>query len=378
MKRGITFFFLLCVLVFQVTLPISAEPVSLPDNGGFLDLPEGWEVLAVEPEKVTFTSPGELAYFQLKWYPRDRFDGIPAFFEEIKEELNATGEGEAFAYQGCDAALADLQFSAGEYLFRGYLLFLEHAEFDLVLLSFASKEAWEMMHDHLLSSLDSYAHRESDLKFPGPISQYLYPFPGPDRYPVSIQTPGGNGLIWYDPGEIDALEVLIEREARILSGYPEGSNEAWRRFYRIIYRDSYQRFSEVHEILETELLADDPDDRELARRLLFWIQGFDYTRTGTLADIQSPLETVIFATGDCDSRGILYSILLEYFGIPSVLMVSSVYEHSLVGVGVSGEGARFSFGGKEWLVAETTDDVEIGLIDRTMADPANWIGVSFY
>ncbi|MCK4543845.1 MAG: hypothetical protein KAU17_16555, partial [Spirochaetales bacterium] len=62
----------------------------------------------------------------------------------------------------------------------------------------------------------------------------------------------------------------------------------------------------------------------------------------------------------------------------SVLMVSSVYEHSLAGVDVSGDGARFSFGGKEWLVAETTDDVEIGLIDRTMADPANWIGVSFY
>jgi hypothetical protein len=45
-------------------------------------------------------------------------------------------------------------------------------------------------------------------------------------------------------------------------------------------------------------------------------------------------------------------------------------------VDVAGGGARFSFEGKQYVVAETTEEVGLGLIERTMAYPKGWIGVS--
>ena len=57
-------------------------------------------------------------------------------------------------------------------------------------------------------------------------------------------------------------------------------------------------------------------------------------------------------------------------------MVSDVYSHAMAAVDLAGSGARFPFGGREWLVAELTAPVTLGQIDSTMADPAGWIGVS--
>ncbi|MCF6336113.1 MAG: hypothetical protein L3J12_10260, partial [Spirochaetales bacterium] len=63
--------------------------------------------------------------------------------------------------------------------------------------------------------------------------------------------------------------------------------------------------------------------------------------------------------------------------IDSILMVSSEYSHSLAGVAVEGPGAHFRYEGTDYLVAETTDNVSIGLIDRNMSDPSKWMGIKF-
>ena len=45
---------------------------------------------------------------------------------------------------------------------------------------------------------------------------------------------------------------------------------------------------------------------------------------------------------------------------------------------IPGEGARIEFEGKSYLVAELTDQVGIGLINKTMADPTQWIPIPFH
>lgn len=97
-----------------------------------------------------------------------------------------------------------------------------------------------------------------------------------------------------------------------------------------------------------------------------------------MSDLDGPLAVAVSGEGDCDSRGLLLAAVLNHFGIDSVLMVSDVYGHSLVGTDVVGNGARFAFGGKNYLVAETTAKVAIGMIDASMADPAKWIGIDFF
>jgi hypothetical protein len=81
--------------------------------------------------------------------------------------------------------------------------------------------------------------------------------------------------------------------------------------------------------------------------------------------------------GDCDSRALLLAILLEQANIPGAIMVSREYSHAMGLADIAGPGARFSAGGKRWLVAETTAAVKIGLIGKGSADPAKWLGVIF-
>jgi len=155
--------------------------------------------------------------------------------------------------------------------------------------------------------------------------------------------------------------------------------DAWTRYYKLIYRDNYSRLKRISRIVDSEI-ADDfeslsPLDK--SSLLLKWIQGFDYVRTGTLSDLMGPIDTVFKEAGDCDSRALLYTMLLEYNGIDSILMVSSEYSHSLTGVAVKGKGAHFNFSGVNYLIAETTANVSIGLIDSTMADPSKWMGIKF-
>jgi hypothetical protein len=76
-------------------------------------------------------------------------------------------------------------------------------------------------------------------------------------------------------------------------------------------------------------------------------------------------------------HGGFYVILLHYFDVDAILMVSSIYSHSMAAVDLDGKGARFPLEGVKYLVAETTDDVELGRIDRSMSNTNAWIGIDF-
>jgi hypothetical protein len=71
-----------------------------------------------------------------------------------------------------------------------------------------------------------------------------------------------------------------------------------------------------------------------------------------------------------------YIILLRQLGFDAILLVSEKYNHAMAAVDIPGEGARFDFEGKGYLVAELTGKAAIGLIDKEMADPAFWLPVT--
>jgi hypothetical protein len=56
-------------------------------------------------------------------------------------------------------------------------------------------------------------------------------------------------------------------------------------------------------------------------------------------------------------------------------LVSSEYRHALAGVDVDGPGARFTFDGTEYLLAEMTTEVDVRQIPANMAGPNKRIGV---
>jgi hypothetical protein len=363
--------------------PLFSEALIL-SNGWGIDPPAGWELIGAEDDTLTFGPPGETAYLQIKRYPGTTWDEGNRMLEETMGKLQAeANEVDVFSYRGRDARFADIIFFPGGGLaFRGYLITFEGHREDIVLMGITDPDLFDSMSMVLLSAMDSFSLGEEDRMNPGPVASYLFPEDDKDRALAEVSFEGSRYSLAYSPIDIEAISYLIEREAILLSTYGESdfAIEAWTRYYRMIYRDSYGRLAPLFRlfdrILNEENVKEEP--RQIASRLLPWIQGFEYIRTGGVSDLVGPLAVAVEMSGDCDSRGLLLASLMNHLGIESVLMVSPRFAHSIVGIDVDGPGARFSFNQKAYLVAETTAEVDLGLIDAAMADPAGWIGIDFF
>jgi hypothetical protein len=73
----------------------------------------------------------------------------------------------------------------------------------------------------------------------------------------------------------------------------------------------------------------------------------------------------------------LWAIILAHADIRAAMMVSRNYSHAMGLADIIGTGARFEAHGIQWLVAETTANVDIGLIAQDTSDPAHWLGILF-
>ena len=371
-KITIPVVFLLC------SFHLPGEEYYIQDYAYFLDLPENWEILdASDPGKLSFTDESRSAVLQIISFSGDRFQSAGEIHGEIGARLNAEGEGAGFIFSGRDAYFSDISFHEDNYRVRGYFISINGRDNDFALLTFSPVDKYDELQDFLLSALDSFSLEYDGRYRPGPVSQFYYPFPGSNPEPVEVAVNGENIRLPVDRKELEAAQVVVEREARILAAYSGNRVNAWQRYYRMIYKDNYHRldsFSDlVFSVLKKEGLIS--RDAELPLELLSWIQGFTYFRTGTLADLLSPLSTAYTASGDCDSRALLYIILLHHLGTDSILLVSSQYSHSVAGVNISGLGARVRFEGRNYLIAEVTEQVDIGLIPRNMANASGWIPV---
>ena len=356
---------------------------QLHPAGYLFDLPEGWGPVG-EPEDqlISFAEKSKSAFFQIYSFPASAFESSGEIYRYIQERLDAGGEAARFAYNGDPAIFADLSFNVSELPVRGYAVFLNGSDFDLVLLTFSLNSEYENNHDALLSALDSFALNEEERTFPGPVSQFYYPLDRVDdparQAEFDLYIDNRPYSLRIDSNQHEASQLVIEREARILASSSGADIDSWERFYRIIYRDNYIRLKPVFELLEEVYGNGSAASGQIAQSILRWLQSWQYTRTGSLSDVLGPIEAVLTSKGDCDSKGLVYVILLHHFKIDAVMFVSSQYGHSICGVDIDGAGARINSEGKSYLVAETTEDVSIGLIAADMADPNAWVSVEFY
>ncbi len=346
----------------------------------FVNMPASWQVDGLEETKFSAVNRAEEAFLLVKYTGGGDFDEAGAMYDYYLGELQAESRGRtAFSYSGNAAELGAIRLPHGGRSHIGYLLCIETLRIDLVAVAFAREENFASYQDMLLSTLDSLSIGENGLMSPGPISQSVSPYPDPEREIFSIRYGEADIPVPMSRQAMQASQELIEREARVLvvyAGTPY-AEEAWQRYYRIIYRDIYRRCRPIYSALRQVLPPGEMSPREIAEELLRWVQGFEYRRLSTVSDCLTPLQAAVQHAGDCDSRGLLLTIMLHYYGIDAILMVSGAYSHSMTAVDVPGGGARFEYNGTAYLVAETTDKVEIGLIDQAMADPNGWIGVDF-
>ena len=354
-----------------------------PVFGYTVDLPIGWQQAEnSDPYHIGFLSPNADAMIQIVALDPSTGASGAEISDYMMAEMGADGEMDEFLYLGSSAALSDISFVTGGLPVRGYMVALNGIDADFAILAFAPTETYDTAHDHLLSAIDSFAIGEQSRLYPGPISQYLHPvsIEGGALAPSStLRFLDRSVSLNADRGATEATVALVDREARILAPYGalerESFEAAWRRYFRMIYRDNFSRLEPVAVQLAQILRQEGMSRVDTPHEILSWLQGFSYVRTGGLSDFQPPLACLSNQSGDCDSLGLTYVILMHHLGFDAILMASDRYAHALAAVDTQGAGARFAFEGRDWLVAELTSPVALGQIAANMADPAGWIGV---
>jgi hypothetical protein len=387
-------FILLCLLVLPAVFSFSA-PLYSPTWGFRIDLPEGDEFTGGDGKnRFSFQHDGG-ALFDAAVY-QGTGTTMKALLDDVNKRLGNQGDVSFFEYRNKLAALIELRFTdpgggSGK-VSEGWGLCVELGSggpplFLALAYGPAGKNDLATLH---LSALDSIVPSEAERRFPGPIMEFGYPR-GAER---AMPLPGLNVTAKIRENDAEAAQALVDREFGILRRYLFSPRwrEAWTRFYRIIYRDSWERIADAVFQLERYWNVPGPgggtkagktaapageEQRVFAGKALAWVQSFTYERDLMGSDFVNLVSAVFEGRGDCDSRALLWALMLAQADIPAAIMVSQTHSHAMGLADLNGAGARFDLEGKKWLVAETTAPVSIGLIGKDMSDIESWLGITF-
>jgi hypothetical protein len=381
----------LAALLLALLPWLSAEPYS-SRYGYRIDLPPGYLTSFAGP--TSFRNP-QGALFEITVVSQTM--DPEQYLRNVLSQKGSKTTAEAFDYHGRKAALAEFSPPGA----RGWALCLaldesraaldeSRAALDqglLLALAYGGPQnnAQELLH---LSCLDSIAPTPAEQYYWGPITEYAWPR-GEVRETRLFNT-DVTAMIAAEDAE--AAQYLVDREFQILRQFEKSARwqETWQRFYRMIYRDSWERLADAAFRLERQwnaeaLLAERKDAgyfnglsaTELAARALTHVQGFTYERDLMGSDFVNLVSALTEGRGDCDSRALLWAVILSQANIDAGIMVSRDYSHAMGIADIPGQGARFPFNDKQFMVAETTAKVGLGLIGQNVSEIAKWLGVDF-
>jgi hypothetical protein len=364
-------------LVAAISSPVRAEELTCAE-GIVIDMPSGFVPGEGDGQrKFSYLSPNGEIEFDILIQNPGRYLRVEEFAAAMLAKLGSQGDRSSFTYEGRTSVIAELNFPLSATPRRGYGLFIKAAagsEYALVAHTAASR--FEAAADFIFSCLDAFSIDRAARRSPGPVSQFLLAWPVSRAGKKPVMLPTGRSELPWSAEEAAQELATVQREYRILKTYLSSKThwkDAWARFYRMVYRESAGRLDRFTEVFTGLLPRENPT--ESARRVLAWIQDFTFERDLLGIDLVPPLVAAFERRGDCDSRALVMAMILERLGIDCILMLSREYSHAMLAVAVPGGGQRFPFNGREYLVAETTSKVGLGMIDSSQTDFSKWLGV---
>ena len=385
-RKNFQHFLCLILLFFCIAYPLRAELINNLSLGYTLDLPEGFRLVnSRENARYVYQNTIIPVGLQVALYPYQQFGTVAAAADHIFSQLKAQKKAIQFLMQGNPALVANLQFTQQNQKQAGWLLVQPLAEQRgwLVILTTTQAEKAQEYEPMMISCLDAVFTGRQSFFEPGPMIQAVYPKEGTVKKEVLFNRKKLS--VHFDRSDSEANQAVIDREFALLTRYLNSplQQKAWQRYYRMIYRDSIARCRHLSLMLEKELIEVDkegklPSAETVASTLLEWMQNFTYTRDENGADFLNIPAVCTGQSGDCDSRALLMSVILQHFNIDSILMIAPEQKHAVAAVDCTGEGARFKHNGKRYLIAETTAKVALGQIAQDLADPGLWFAVDWY
>lgn len=392
MKKNLSIIASVFVFLVAVLCPVflQAEEVVDYDFGYSLDIPEGFKVAEYTEDGMSYRFSHDRfpVSLILKLYQNKYSDEKTALIDTL-DKLNAKYDIDTFSWVEKTTAVSSfsMQFDATK-PFSGWGLSVSlDNDAILTLLCYCDDEKSRELQPFVLSTLNSLVINDNTKTSPGVFTCYAYP---KTKEKDVFLTIGGRDIFSViDSDDVDASKFLIDTEYKVLSFYAENEKwkEAWKRYYKAIFRDSYARLKNVSRDVEKSLmpLAKKRNPKspmtEINAMILQWLQNFKYERQNkkpTDSDFAS-LPAILCGDGsDCDSRSVLACVLLKSMGMKTALFISQEYKHAVYGVDLNKNGAKITVENTSYLLNETTaKNVAQGLIASDMNDTEKWIPVEF-
>jgi len=375
---------ILCIAPMQ---RIHAEVFISQKYGYAIDLPEAFRTVQQDSDGKGFLFSHTILPVTLavKIYDSGEYATADTALSAVFGKLGAEGERSAVSWRNTDCVLASFRMQsiqAGTAQ-KGWAVSadLPGRKEQIILLCYADESKEDNCEQFILSVLDSLMIDRGSFFEPGIVTAFAYP--GSTEKDIDLSIGGTVIHTKIDAEAAEAARFVIAREYAVLTLYAQHKKwkEAWQRYYRMIFRDSYARLEkpsqDIYQALLPQAVKTDNKnpEAEIAQILLTWIQNSSYVRDPKNADFTDLPSALTGAASDCDSRSLLLCVLMEHMGVKATLFISREYSHAVAGFDIDRKGARMETGGKNYLLAETTAHVKIGLMASDMSDSGKWIPV---
>lgn len=380
------FYFLL--IIFAITSYSFSEQITDRDFGFSLDIPEGFEIADYTEDGMSyvFSHPNIPVTLVMKLTEEKNAKSAAEVLNINLKKLNASGETDSFKWNGTVCGISYFSMSLDDN-YSGWAVSapVKIQDYYVILLCYApeSKKGCEQF---IISTINSLSINNEYLNTPGIITSYAFPPEGSESVLLKI---GGKEIkTSLDKSDEEAAKFVIDLEYSVLNLYANHKmwKEAWQRYYRMIYRDNAGRLQQtaknIYDSIYPELKKSKPQDADIkyAQALLSWVQTFGYERAQSKieSDFTSLPASIKGKGSDCDSRSMLVSVLLNYTGIDTAMLISREYSHAVVVTDIPAPGQTFTMeNGREYLFGETTACVTWGMLAQDQADRTKWIPVTF-
>lgn len=388
MTRQRKFSILFCLFFIFTLSPFFANTYKDEVMGFTLDMPEGYEVIdaSSDGKSYHFLHPNIPVNLIIKLSEEKSISTPQDSLQFNLDKLKASCQIDSFNWSGKQVAISTFEMTVGEQ-FSGWAVCTPTLKKGcyLNLLCYAPSDKEPACEQFIMSTLNSLCIDQMNYCAPGIIVSYAFPKEG-DK-PVELNIAGKSIKTKLDLCDEEASQFIVDMEYGVLALYGKHPmwKEAWQRYYRMIYRDSFGRLenvsADVFEALYPDAKKQNPKNTRIAyaQMLLSWVQNFNYKRADDpkAADFTA-LPCVLTGTGnDCDSRSLLICTLLKSIGTECLLLVSPEYSHAMIAAGIEAPGQQYELEGTDlqFIMGETTAKVTWGTIAQDHADRTKWFPV---
>lgn len=380
------FYFLF--IIFAITSYSFSEQITDRDFGFSLDIPEGFEIADYTEDGMSyvFSHPNIPVTLVMKLTEEKNAKSAAEVLNINLKKLNASGETDSFKWNGTVCGISNFSMSLDDN-YSGWAVSapVKIQDYYVILLCYAP-ESKKGCDQFIISTINSLSINNEYLNTPGIITSYA--FPPEESESVLLKIGGKEIKTSLDKSDEEAAKFVIDLEYSVLNLYANHKmwKEAWQRYYRMIYRDNAGRLQQtaknIYDSIYPELKKSKPQDADIkyAQALLSWVQTFGYERAQSKieSDFTSLPASIKGKGSDCDSRSMLVSVLLNYTGIDTAMLISREYSHAVVVTDIPAPGQTFTMeNGREYLFGETTARVTWGMLAQDQADRTKWIPVTF-